>query len=170
VDNRSLLKWTTQNEFNLKQYEVEKSNDGIHFMKVGTVPSVNDINGASYFYNDPDLVSNVVYYRLKLSEQQTSGKYSKVIVLFNKNGSFRISMANPFKNNLKIDIYLPDDGVVEFDLYDMYGKPVAKKNLSLTKGNAQVELERVNVLPAGIYILKAAHNGVILQNKLIKLN
>jgi hypothetical protein len=170
ANNKSLLKWVTQNELNVKEYEVEKSSDGIHFIKIGTVASVNDINKANYLFNDPEPASNVAYYRLKLVDAEaTNFKYSKIVVVFNKNAAFKISMANPFKDNLKIDIFVPDNATVAFELFNMYGKIVSKKIIQLTKGNRQTEIENVSGLPAGVYILKATNNGMILQNKLIKL-
>ncbi len=171
VNNRSLLKWLSASEENLKEYEVEKSMDGITFSRVGSVPATNNINGANYAFNDPETIADRVYYRLKLVSQNANEKqYSKTIVLFNKNAPFKISMNNPFSDNLKIDVFIPENGNVELNLCDMYGKVVSKKTLQLTRGNSKAFLEDVNRLPAGMYVLRAKYNGTVLQNKLFKAN
>ena len=137
----AILQWTSENEENLKEYEVEKSTDGINFSRTGIVAAMNDINGANYSFNDPDPISSVAYYRLKLAGLCTNdNKYSKIIALYNKNALFKVSAVNPFKSNLKINIFLPDDGNAVFNLYDIFGKIVSKKTLPLSKGNSQVIL------------------------------
>lgn len=171
LNNGSLLKWTSQNEENLKEYEVEKSVDGINFSRAGTVAAANDPKGASYTFNDNEDILNVVYYRLRLISQNVNeAKYSKTIVLYNKNAQFKISTINPFKNNLKVEIFVPEAGDVEISLYDMYGKIVSKKNLHLNKGNSNTELDDVSRLPAGMYIFRALNNGIVIQKKLFKTN
>ena len=78
--------------------------------------------------NDPELILSPVYYRLKLiSENANDRKYSKAIVLFNRNASFKISTVNPFKSNLKVYIFIPEPGNVAINLCDVYGKIVSKK-------------------------------------------
>ena len=169
ANDKATLKWVSQNETNLKEYEIEKSVDGINFYKSGVVASVNDQNGANYIYNDPGTVSSVVYYRLKLiSNNVNDQKYSKAIVLYNKNASFKISSTNPFKDNLKVDIFIPEDGMVVLNLFDVFGRVVSKKSVQISKGNSQAVLDNVSKLPTGMYVLRAVYNGSMVQNKLYK--
>jgi hypothetical protein len=171
LNNKSSLKWVAQNEENLKEYEVEKSVDGINFISVGKVGALDDLNESSYVFNDPGMISNFAYYRLKLISQEfNSHKYSKTIVLYNRDAPLKLTTVNPFRNNLRIDIFTPEGGNTEIYLCDIYGKVVSKKTLQLTKGDSNVELENVSGLPPGLYILRATNNGAIVQNKLIKTN
>lgn len=170
ANDKATLKWVSQNETNLKEYEIEKSLDGINFYKSGTIASINDQNGANYIYNDPGTVSSVVYYRLKLiSHNVNDQKYSKAIVLYNRDASFKISTTNPFKDNLKVDIFIPEDGMVVLNLLDVFGRVVSKKSIQIFKGNSQAVLDNVSKLPTGMYVLRAIHNGKIIQNKLYKV-
>ena len=106
INDNAILKWTSEGETNLNEYEVEKSLDGINFSRTGIVATMNDINGSDYFFNDPEPISSVVYYRLKLPGLSANDtKYSKIIVLYNKNALFNVSVVNPFKANLKIKIF-----------------------------------------------------------------
>ncbi len=169
VNDNAVLRWTSKNEENLKEYIIEKSLDGINFLRADAVTAVKDVNGASYIFTDPEAISLMAYYRLRLiNTSSRDSKYSKVIVLYNKNASFKISAVNPFKSNLKIDVFIPEDGAVEFSLYDAFGKPVNKKSILLNKGNSKIILDEVAKLPTGIYILRTQFNGKIIQNKLFK--
>ena len=145
--------------------------EGINFTKVGVVEAVNDINGASYAYNDPENITTLAWYRLKLlSYSGGRFKYSEVIQLYNKKARIKVSAVNPFKTNLKIDIFLPENGNVEFNLFDLFGKNVTRKIVHLSKGNSKAILDDVSHLPAGIYILRTSFNNTFLQNKLFKAN
>lgn len=171
INNNTVLHWTSESEINLKQYEVEKSLDGINFSRTGIVATMNDINGAEYSFNDPDPITTVEYYRLKLDGlSNNDNKYSKIIALYNKNASFKVTVINPFKINLKVDLFLPDDGNIILNLYDVFGKIVSKKNLQLSKGTSTIILDNVERLPAGMYILRTIFNNKIIQNKLFKVD
>jgi hypothetical protein len=169
VGDKSILKWSSQNEKNLLEYDVEKSTDGVNFSQVGVVFPLNSVNETKYIFNDPASVSSYVYYRLKLISQENN-KYSDIIMLYNKTAPFRVSYINPFKNNLKLNVFIPEDGVVKIHLYNIYGKAVSKKSVQLTKGNSKVILDDVETLPAGIYILRIFFNNTISQAKLFKTN
>ena len=171
INDRSLLKWTSQNEAGIKEYAIEKSIDGIHFFSIGKVPAINGTTEANYTLTDPQSISNTAYYRLKLiTADYSNNKYSKIITLYNRNAAFKITAVNPFKNVLKLDVFLPSQGNIEFNLCDIYGNVVNRKIVQMQKGNSQLSFDNVYNLPAGIYILRAVFNGTVLQNKLIKTN
>ena len=165
-----MLRWTSKNEVNLKLYEVEKSKDGINFSPIGIVNGVNDVDGANYMFSDPEEISSIVYYRLKLvSIAGGDNRYSKIVLLYNKNAQFKISAVNPFNSNLKLEIFLPEEGNISLNLYDLFGRVVNTKNLQLGKGTSQAYLDGLGKLPSGIYILRTVFNNNILQHKLFKM-
>lgn len=169
-NNQSNLYWTIGSNDNIKGFDIEKSTDGVHYSRVGNMDYNVSYNG-DYSFTDPENISNFNYYRLKLlSHNNTAATYSKTIMLYNRNSLFRVSTVNPFSNNLKVNVFLTEKGVVQLNLSDMYGKILAKKTVNLNSGNSQVAFDNVNVLPPGMYILNALHNGVRVQNKLIKNN
>ncbi len=171
INDRSLLKWTSQNEDGIKEYEIERSTDGIHFTSAGKVQAMRGINEANYTFADPESISNTVYYRLKLTTTDNSNnKYSRIITIYNRNAAFKITAVNPFKNILKLEVFLPSQGNIEFNLCDIYGNVVNRKMMKLEKGNSQLSFDDVYNLPTGLYILRAVYNGSVLQNKLIKTN
>ena len=171
INDNATLKWRSERETNLKQYEVEKSIDGTKFFRTGIVATMNDINGADYSFNDPDPIASVAYYRLKLPGRLGNDiRFSKIIALYNKNALFTVSAVNPFKAEVKINVFLPEDGYANFKLYDVFGKIVSKKNLQLSKGNSKVVLNDLEQLAPGIYILRSEFNSKVIQNKLFRSN
>jgi len=169
INNKNVLQWTVQDDDNIKEYVIEKSTDGANFSMVGSVAGSQSSQGGNYIFTDPDNSSNINYYRLKLvNADNTAARYSKTILLYNRSALFKISTINPFSNDLKVNIYLPEQGIVEMNLYDMYGKILSKKTLQLSTGNSQVSFDNVSYLPPGMYILSTLYNGMALQSKLIK--
>ena len=169
INDKAVLRWTSENESNLLAYEVEKSFDGIHFTKVGKVAALNEAGSSSYTFNDPASIINTAFYRLKLlNNKSIEYKYSKIASVYNTGGSFTITTVNPFKNSLKMNVFVPSEGVIEFNLCDIFGNIVKKKTMELYKGNSQQTLDDLYNLPTGIYILRAQFNGNVVQNKLIK--
>ncbi|MDE3184824.1 MAG: hypothetical protein KGM16_15515 [Bacteroidota bacterium] len=129
INDKAVLKWTSENESNLLAYEVEKSFDGIHFTKVGKVAALNEAGSSSYTFNDPASIINTAFYRLKLlNNKSIEYKYSKIASVYNTGGSFTITTVNPFKNSLKMNVFVPSEGMIEFNLCDIFGKYSKEKN------------------------------------------
>lgn len=56
------LSWATASEVNAKQFEIERSGDGVNFLKIGTVAAQN--KPSTYHFADDALLSIGAYYRL----------------------------------------------------------------------------------------------------------
>mgnify|MGYP001544736833 FL=1 len=97
--------------------------------------------------------------------------YSKTMLLYNRSSSvFKVSAVNPFRDNLKVEVFLPAQSKVVMNLFDMYGNTLSKKTMQLDAGNSQVTFDNVSNLPPGMYILNVFQNGETVQKKLIKEN
>jgi hypothetical protein len=170
VNDKAVLRWTSQSEENLKKYEIEKSSDGTNFISIGIVPAANDRGGSNYKFIDPEVLFTFAYYRLKLISESNNYNYSIIIVLYNQNATFKVIAVNPFKSSIRVTAFVPEDGNVQFNLYDMYGKIVSKKSIECARGNSQTIIADLERLPAGMYILRTLFNNTTIQNKLFKTN
>ncbi|SEN10350.1 Por secretion system C-terminal sorting domain-containing protein [Niastella yeongjuensis] len=76
------IKWTTQNEKNNRQYEIQKSTDGRSYGKIAElVAKTGTSQAGSYSYSYPVQITDnnkSLLFRLKLSEADGSTKYSAV--------------------------------------------------------------------------------------------
>jgi hypothetical protein len=169
VNDKGTLQWASQNENELKEYVVQKSLDGVHFADIGKENATGNLKVANYNFIDPEAVYNTVYYRLKLINTLNSDiKYSKIVSVYNRNTPFKVSVVNPFSSSIKMNVFVPSQGNIEFNLCDMYGHSVSKKTMKLGKGNSTLSMDDLSSLPAGLYILRAIFNGSVVQYKLIK--
>ncbi|MEO6187188.1 MAG: hypothetical protein ABIO82_03765, partial [Ginsengibacter sp.] len=171
TSENATLNWTIQNGEDVKYYVVEKSSDGVNFVQKGSILN-KDLSKKSFTFTDPQKLSSVTFYRLRLVMKSNSAdKYSNVIALEDKDDiQMKITTVNPFKSVVKMDIFIPDGGEIDCTLLDAFGKTVSKKKVMLNKGNSVLVMDDVYHLPTGMYILRVQYDNKILQNKLFKLN
>jgi hypothetical protein len=155
--DKSLLTWKTKDE-SLKGYEVERSNDGVHFSYIGFV-SAKGMNGneTSYLFNDPLAVSGKVYYRLKMVSFATeNNKYSNTLsVTLNPNHQFEITnLVNPFISTVNFQLNASRNEVVELLLTDALGHPVVSKKITVNKGANAVSFNVPQTIARGSYLLR----------------
>lgn len=164
----ALLSWKTINESSIRNFELERSIDGVHFKSFISIPPVYP-GGGNYSFLDPEALSGAVYYRLKINTHYNKvSQYSKVITLYTYNETFDITATNPFRSELKINVSNFSEGSLELNLFDSYGRRVVHQVSSIKKGNNKILLDGVSSLQPGLYILQGQMNGQLVKLKLIK--
>jgi PKD repeat protein len=161
-----MLKWKTENEQNVSRFIVERSNDGINYVSVGTVQASNTTQHA---YSYPDLISQLpvrptgyLYYRLKMIDLDDHYKYSPVArIALDKLSEITIG-PNPFTDQLFI---YSSAEVKKVTLYDMNGKEMFSTHSIL--GN-KVTITRP--LANGTYFAKIETADGMVSRKVYKAN
>ncbi len=157
-DNNGLLKWTTESEINSYRFEIERSEDAVHFAKRGSVNS----NGNSsivrnYTYTDPiNTSAKVIYYRLKMLDNDGKYNYSKIVAI-KLNGAAINDFSvypNPFINDIKIFMSSQSDVIGTFRIIAFDGKEIINRKLQLQKGDNIVVMKDLGNLPVANYILE----------------
>lgn len=148
------LSWTTANEINLQQFEVERSLDGRQFTAVGTVAAG---------YNSYKLADNAaaavnatstLYYRLKMVDKDGKWNYSIVIKISPENKTRVLVYPNPAKTglvNLSLQTTMP--GKAWLSIVDGSGKRHQVRQVQLAGGITVVPVAIGN-LPNGVYTIK----------------
>jgi hypothetical protein len=80
-NNSVVVKWSTSEEHNIGQYEVERSSNGRDFSPLGIVSSRNSSIAANYSFTDPNPVKGGSWYRLRIVEQSGVSKYSPIVAI-----------------------------------------------------------------------------------------
>ena len=168
-DDIATLNWKVSTEVNMVRYEIEKSEDGNHFTKIGEVIARNTNALLEYYFTDPAPLTRNTYYRLKLINSDGSFSYSRVILL-NKDRIFQVnSLLNPFKSTIVADLFMPEEGMVKMRLYDNLGKLIGHENRVLFKGLNNVSFSGWDRLSSGMYIISFENNGQFIQRKVTKI-
>ena len=168
-NNFSIVQWQTVNETANTLYNLEKSSDGVSFNPVASVKA-NGINGTgTYTFNDPDALTAVAYYRIKIIEGNTFS-YSRTIVLSPGKLQFDIrNLVNPFDGTLQFDAILPAPGDVKITIYDNYGKTIkVYTQQQAARGLNNIKISGLEAISSGIYTLKAEWQHAVVTQRIVK--
>ena len=158
-----LLKWYATFEASFRQYDVERSTDGISFNKIGEVAGQNLAN---YFFTDNNLPKNaLVYYRLKMVDLDGRSRYSKVIsIRLNNDPSDAVVYPNPTAGALHIKLYEPLQANSSLEIADITGRIVKKQSVNANDLNINIDIQN---LSAGRYFIKIINNRQVINRSFV---
>lgn len=163
------INWLTTGESGVKQYHVERSIDGKNWTAIGSVKSKGDGN---FSYNDDDNISSlsslVAYYRIRTEDQNGAYKYSTIVKINLDRGISVVAMPNPFSNyiNLQVNTTKRTDATIR--IFNVSGQIVKSKGMILEKGLNSIQVNDMQELPAGTYILDVKTGESSLLQKILK--
>lgn len=166
------LKWTTTHEINFDRFEVERSINATEFAKFVTVQAAQggayntvDVNAIKLFATVPAL-----YYRLKMIDKDGKFKYSGIVTVKNTPvaGMHMQVAPNPFADKMHIQLQTVTAGTANINIRDITGKLVLRQSRFVAAGSSVIELDALDELQAGIYIIEVEMNGSRQQLKAVK--
>ena len=167
----NLLQWTTSGENNSHHFDLEYSSDGVLFSKIGTVLAQGNSTGQKeYNFVHQQVQGKTAYYRLKIVDNNNNFKYSDVSVIRREKSKSLVYPVypNPFNEKMTVTIESTSNKLVELYLSDVSGKIIKRMSPVLTTGINTIELEQLNNLSPGIYILKIKNDEVNNSVRLFK--
>lgn len=169
-DQFASLVWKAKQEANLVEYIVERSIDGNNFTPVGKVAA----RGAGsfeeqYFFADPSVIAEKVYYRLKLSGAEGSSKYSNVLsVSPDQSKLFDVShLVNPFAGKISFQLTTNQNEQIDIMLLDASGRPLLQRKMNVNKGINALQVDAPAYLQRGSYLLRII-SGAGVVNKVLQ--
>ncbi len=167
------LRWTTTDEDEPLQFDVEKSTDGIVFSLIGTIGSHLDYTSASqeYSFTDPVALAGKTYYRINMRNQRGQSTWSRTLQLSTKQEALSfVRVINPFSNELQADIVTVQGSKAEADLIDASGKIVRHKTTDLLAGITRIIFENTSDLVPGMYYLRIRSKDGYIRKTVLKTN
>lgn len=150
TNNQVQTTWTTTNEINMKQFQVERSVDARSFATIGTVTATNSIGTNNYHLTDIAPLEAKSYYRLKMLDKDGSFTYSSIIAVTSSTKTLLLVYPNPVIDQLQVQ-HKQAVANAFMAIYSAEGKMLLQKNVAV---NAQLTLLAVSALPSGIYLLR----------------
>ncbi|WP_207895877.1 right-handed parallel beta-helix repeat-containing protein [Hymenobacter gummosus] len=165
----ALLTWRTAQEKNNSHFEVERSIDGVNFVKVGRVAGHGTSTTAhQYSFTDAEAArqASTVYYRLQQVDLDgTTTTTDTRAVRFDKQAGLELALyPNPAVETLNVRLLGATDASSVL-IYNTAGSLVLKGQLA---GSLATSLD-VRALPAGTYLVKVqGANGLNLTRRFVK--
>ena len=151
------LNWNANDEANLEEYVVEKSDNNINWIEL---TKIGKNSQSQYQYMDEQPFSNN-YYRLKMIEKDGSISYSKVITMNFENAYVNI-FPNPVRSILQFQGNFNAE-TQQIQVVDMFGRVVLSRSFSNT-----IDLSS---LAAGAYWVKVVDMDFteIIKKRIVKI-
>lgn len=158
------LSWKTSNETNMKNYEVERSNDGQNFATLGMVAASNSSTTSNYSFADNTKENAKVYYRLRMNEKDGSFRYSYIIIVNGKGRSGISIYPNPATSLVTLSHMAVGTNAFA-TILNMEGKRL--QSISIARGSTQTSFA-INQLDAGVYSIQFINDNGIQNIKFFK--
>jgi hypothetical protein len=163
VSRSVALHWNLAGQKVTGHFNVERSLDGEHFVKVGEVNANTNSPEYSFYDNIKAylLKKNDLYYRL----QQVDGddnSYSKVLVvrMYMTHSVASISVTpDPTVNDIQVNVQLKESSYIVMKIKDSNGDEILKRGEKRAEGTNSFSLEGTNKLKPGNYTLDIIVNS-----------
>lgn len=162
TSHQNTISWKLGYAYNVQNYDVEKSNDGVYFAQVGTT-AVKDV--LDYSYLDNNVASGKTYYRIKAVNLDGSRTYSPIaFVQQNESAAALVTYPNPFNNQVTVH-YRNKQNISTIQLTNTSGQLIATQKAT----DAGLVTFNTAPLPDGVYfILFKNGNNIKETRKIIK--
>jgi hypothetical protein len=153
VNDFNLLTWVTSTERDHQYFEVERSEDGIHFSSLGRVAgAINSSVEKRYSFKDEKPLLQG-YYRLKQVDSHNKITYSNLVRIVRPVISTLTAVfENPVHGILKTNLETSEAGMAQVRIVNVSGKTMINESIRLQKGNNQYQRNLSN-LTSGTYYL-----------------
>jgi uncharacterized delta-60 repeat protein len=169
--SKVVLQWQTSSEEGVKQFVIERSNDGKSFKAIGTVAATgNSAITQKYSYADQSpFMSATNYYRLLMQDADGNFKYSKTLnIRFDGQLSTDMKVYPSIVRDI-LQVQLPGgmNGNIAIQVFDMSGRIVRRNNIA-GDGHALNTTMDVSTLINGVYIIKASAGNTTAISRFTK--
>ncbi len=142
------LTWETLAEINVASFELEFSEDAIHFTHIAFVAPHNNQSGNQYVYEHQPSETGTLYYRLAMHNTDGTTIYSAIVPVFFKPKE-QVLVYPTIYTGGDLHILLNDvfDGMI---IYDYSGWKIFEKDLMGITGNLTIQIP---IAASGMYLV-----------------
>ncbi len=164
------IEWTAQQEMNIERYEVERSQNGQQFIKLGSIQAKSNSSSViNYNLFDPAPLDGANFYRIKIIE---AGKiiYSLVMKVTISNRATLLTIyPNPVNGKtIVLQMNNLQKGNYTVTLTNKMGQQLMHKVIEHSGGSATKTIEPSKALAAGVYLLRLSGGEINITHQIIK--
>jgi len=165
-NNVNIVNWVTSSEINNSHFDIERSEDGIEFTKIGETKSGgNTTVNTNYSFTDKAPLTGTNFYRLKQWDFNGEFQYSKIISIDNKSKKQGLTIyPNPAKGNITVQSSITKIYNRTVETIDMIGRRVTSVTLPANKNTIHINTQNfVN----GVYFVRVNDGNEMIVQKLV---
>ncbi|MEO6540384.1 MAG: T9SS type A sorting domain-containing protein [Ferruginibacter sp.] len=163
-----ILNWNATSENTMEHFEIERSTDGVNYIKLADVYA-KGIGNYDYSFADASPVKGNGFYRLKLINNDGRFIYSDILNVKYLPKDVYISALYPAVTNSKINLVITSGKNLPAVLLieNIQGAVIKKFSVALTNSSNNIPLD-VSSLPTGNYFIRLNVNGDSFTERFIK--
>lgn len=168
-ETRVYLDWATESEQGNAGFEIEKSEDGTTFERIGFVDGAgNSIGKKVYQFTDNDALHSA-YYRLKQINTNDEFSYSQTRFVAGADLVKLVVYPNPTPDRITLSFgsKLPTKLPVLTEIVNLHGKLMLKTRGNITQVQNTLN-SQMSRLPKGTYLLRVFVGGKYYLTKVVK--
>ncbi len=163
------LSWSVDHEKDIKNYEVQRSGNGIDFQAINSLDPLANYGGpADYYMSDIYPLEGKNYYRIKINELDGSFDLSPIRVINRVEKFFFKIFPNPVNANLYLNYSNSNfHADLSAEIISRDGKIILSTKLNPEQGMHQTELN-LSSLSAGLYYLRLKRGDYVQDFEVVK--
>ena len=136
------LAWSTASEKDNARFDVLRSGDGKTFAKIGEVKGAGTTDIANnYTFIDKNALPGVSYYQLSQVDFNGNATPSAIEAVKSNVAASNFKVAtNKQEGLVKLTVFAANEGKATFKIFDINGRKITDKELSLSKGYSNVSV------------------------------
>jgi hypothetical protein len=161
------IQFSTPSESITSNYYLERSQDGIDWEIVATIPTLSNLNTINkYYYTDLNIKAKIIYYRVKQVWQNGVYSYSPIVYAKIKSLNEKIMISGQPGN--AIAIYFPEEikGTVNVQIRNLNGQMLMNQILSKPAGHVLLQTAMIN---RGMLVVSLSDGEMIQMAKTVLL-
>ena len=175
AEENILLNWSTATELNNSGFDVERSQDGKEFLKLGFVEGHGTTTQQQYYtFVDKNITATTKYfYRLKQLDNDGTFKYSETIEVdylgLPDNFSLSQNYPNPFNISTVIRYSIPEEKLVTIKIYNALGEEVRTLTNEMKQpGRYTINFDATS-LSSGLYFYRLVAGQFVETKRMLLL-
>jgi hypothetical protein len=164
--NVNIVNWVTSSEINNNHFDIERSEDGIEFTKIGEIKSAgNTTVNTNYSFTDKAPFNGTNYYRLKQWDFNGEFQYSKIISIENKSKKQGFTIyPNPAIGNITVQSSTTKTYNRTVEVVDMIGRKVTSLTLPANQNVININTQNFG---NGVYLVSVNDGNEMIIEKLV---
>lgn len=154
INKNVQLLWTVNSNEEARSFEVERSDDGSDYKKIGGRLPVNDSGVVLYEFVDAMPRENKTYsYRVRILAKDGTTSYSELNAVKVNDDIIRCKLKqNPVRNSIDAEVISANTGNLQVSVFTNFGQRVLSETAKLSTGVNNLSFSSQNLLP-GIHRL-----------------
>lgn len=167
------LKWSATDEGDLKNYTLQRSENGKAWMNIGNIPVLSSGIINNYLVNDFTEVNGTIFYRLMEILKNGTSKYSSIVKVSPAAMATRSFSNNTvFTSSIRLQTTTAKNDEYGISVYSLSGTLLTSRKNIVHAGTNSTVIDMPASLASGLYLLVIKNNKgqEVYHSKLVKMN